>query len=140
VVIGAYDVAQAWNQRVFDSSAAVQLPALLQADGHRLLACSQDGAELDFCLPDGSGTVAISYTTPSGCSPCDLTRTDRNTGRAAVVARGLLQRPLFDPECHGNGTVDYGYVSVTQLQYPGDQSLQPELRVYFRGPLGPCEP
>lgn len=145
VVYGADVVTRTWSQRVYLADASEGVGAMLAADSHRLLACSPDGPELDFCQPDGAGTRVVTYTSlPAGCNSgmpaCDLTRTDLLTGGKLTVARGLLAAPLFTPQCQAGTAVSSGRILVDRLRYPGDRVGQPQLAVYFRAPGGACEP
>ena len=145
VVYGAEVVTRTWSQRVYIADASGTVAVMLQADSHRLLPCSPDGAELDFCQPDGAGTRVVTYTSlpagcPSGGHPCNLTRTDLVTGGKLTVARGLQLAPQFTPECQAGASVSAGRIRVDGLRYPGDLLGQPTLSVYFRAPAGACEP
>lgn len=145
IVYGADLVTRTWTQRVYLADAAGSMAVMLQADTHRLLPCSQDGIELDFCQSDGNGTRVVTYTSqPAGCgssgAACDLTRTDLATGGRQTVARGLLAAPIFVSECLAGSVVSAGRITVAGLRYPGDGLAgQPTLSVYFRAPAGACE-
>lgn len=143
IVYGADVVTHTWSQRVYVADVSSSVAVMLQADSHRLLPCSGDGIELDLCQSDGLGTRVVTYTSqPAGCGgagpACDLIRTDLATGGRLTVARGLLAAPTFTPHCQSGAVVSTGSIQVVGLRYPGDQSGQPTLSIYFRAPAGAC--
>jgi prepilin-type N-terminal cleavage/methylation domain-containing protein len=148
VIFGAYDLTRDWGQRVYDSGVEDGLPASLQADAHRYLACSATSGAytLQLCLP-ATTSVAVTYTTSDGCDSggaCDLVRTTASSGASAVVARRLQRRPQFTVSCTSSAGATSGVISVAGLVFPPSlggapsASAQSPLVVYFDAPAGGC--
>lgn len=116
-----------WVGRIVNASNGDVLAAAIQADAHRLVACPASANELDFCLVDGTRSVA--YRT-QGPTPYTVIRVAG--ARSQVMVRGLGSRPTYHVDCDGTAGAGSGYVETDGISGLG------ALRVYFRSPLGPC--
>ena len=121
----------AWVGRIGNASNGDVVAAAIQADAHRLIGCAASSTELDFCLVDGTRSVAYCTVGPA---PHTLIRasTCAGGGPSQVMVRGLDARPTFHVHCDGTPGAGSGYIEADGVRGIG------ALLVYFHGPLGQC--
>lgn len=127
---------QAWVDRVSTASAGLGLAGSIQADSHRLIACSlpQNGNkyELDLCVP-GEPAAVVDYTISGGSAPWTISRTD-GAGSSTFMARGLgPTRPWFKVDClPATSGVASGHIHLYDFRQDGRSTEN--YSVYYRAP------